>query len=38
MLVLITPAAIPKLTVALERISRGIRLLDVAPSSAAQAL
>ncbi|MGJ9406531.1 galactokinase [Nesterenkonia aurantiaca] len=37
-LVLITPAAIPKLTVALERISRGIRLLDVAPSSAAQAL
>nr|WP_255546421.1 MULTISPECIES: galactokinase family protein [unclassified Nesterenkonia] len=37
-LVLITPAAIPKLTFALERISRRIRLLDVAPSSAAQAL
>ncbi|MCH8563524.1 galactokinase [Nesterenkonia sp. AY15] len=37
-LVLITPAAIPKLTAALERISRRIRLLDVAPSAAAQAL
>lgn len=37
-LVLISPAAIPKLTAALERISRGIRLLDVAPSAAAHAL
>lgn len=37
-LVLISPAAIPKLTAALERISRSIRLLDVAPSAAAHAL
>lgn len=37
-LVLISPAGIPRLTAALEPISRSIRMLDVAPSAAAQAL
>lgn len=37
-LVLIAPAGLPRLTAALERISRNIRLIDVAPSAAAHAL
>jgi len=37
-LVLISPAAIPRLSAAFERISRNIRLLDVVPSAAAHAL
>lgn len=37
-LVLIAPTGVPRLTAALERVSRSIRLLDVDPSAAAQAL